>query len=642
MNKKLLILIIIGAMALHGGNMSATGRSSGAATKKKRAFTGKQPSAKRAKTQPTEQKNTRKTHIEKITWSKSLGHTQSSDAGYYALWNALCSVDPAFGKERSTLEIFQQNLNVFKSVTTALRESNSQDIQACLAPDELRELIAYYFDDNDSTLKNRIVVTPDFDELEVFKKDVTNKFDTFLPSIASFNEDSASQVFIIPIRKTFITLVMSQADEGIYFSAFSSHASKDQVISTQELQAICPFFRDMYVEKKPMSVTSQKSLQQGRKTGLHCGYYALWNAWCGVDTTQQQNRCVVKEFNKHLTPWETQIHQIRANQGGVDNLESNELEILIRTFLPRFGQHIIVIPSMNYFKEFRNGASENDQLLESIRTFRNTDNSSLAFVVNTGGDYGQRQRGTNHFLSIVLHKNGDQYSADHFDSLKNLRRSASVKTLITESVLPLVTHDDLGLLKAKQLLSNAQPKIKKYWDAHFFAATFSFDVADTEENEMYETDEARAYCSMIEEYYKELYKTVRQNQSGDGSPQAVNAHVNEVIDGLRAGSNMAAMGNNNVVTRSYLLAINEAIQIILADLREIFNEEHVTIILMNLHEETYAYSADKILDLSVKTIHSVWEKIRGLGISVDRFIDLIRDYDIAADVVQAFLDKLIP
>ncbi|MBS1987528.1 hypothetical protein JST56_00875 [Candidatus Dependentiae bacterium] len=228
------------------------------------------------------------------------------------------------------------------------------------------------------------------------------------------------------------------------------------------------------------------SLKQAdqRGHGLHCAYYALWNALCSL-TLGKDNRRNADLFKEYLKGWEVIVRQSRLAQS-IDNLQVEELDLLVHNLvrtdlLPashaeqvadgvQAANNVTVFASKNQISQLAQGHGLSLALLARIEKFQ-ADKQPQAFIINTGDARDEKQVGTFHWVTAVLtayesdsdeaqlgkeycltfHDSG--YVPDSKKNYKHYKHYCETKKPIAEDIINLFLKEDLGLLKARTLLT---------------------------------------------------------------------------------------------------------------------------------------------------------------------------------------------
>jgi len=263
-------------------------------------------------------------------------------------------------------------------------------------------------------------------------------------------------------------------------------AAKKQKVSSQDPQEEC-------IAKGCVRASLKQADYQGH--GLHCGYYALWNALCSLNLNENikvDNRRARNIFSNYLAEWELFIEKMRKeNQAGrsgisyistllntllssstsVDNLEPNELDKLVSELVKNnllvAAQHgdtnsannVTVFTSKNQIDELVQGHGLSQELLERIKKFRN-DGLLQAFIINTGTDNAVLQTGTNHWIAAVLTRlpDGNNQLAFHDSGFvptakKDFDQYFNAKKPIQKALEKLFIEVDIDVLSARALLA---------------------------------------------------------------------------------------------------------------------------------------------------------------------------------------------
>lgn len=180
--------------------------------------------------------------------------------------------------------------------------------------------------------------------------------------------------------------------------------------------------------------------------GLHCGFYALFNACMFI---QNQDSLINNRelFTTTLESWEGQIaaksqpHAINAN------LEPNEIRDLIAA---NHHAHIAVFDSRSFAQSAVRGLSLTDDIVNQIEEFRQSGRDRFAVVMNIGNDYGQKQAGTGHWLALCFTHN----TVKVFNSGGASDLSLEFGRLIVH-IQYLIFREDISLL-TKLIIARAQ------------------------------------------------------------------------------------------------------------------------------------------------------------------------------------------
>jgi|GEM_PF-6658449 len=627
---------------------------------------------------PKRQKNnevSRESKIQSIKTHKMF--YQNADQhllGYDALWYAVCSLcnQTSITPLPQAMRDIQQSLQSLEDIRDSLEvrdedvENNETLNKKTLRPDyigilfeihsllsgsiffsgadtlstmhKLRTLIKISFSD----FENQIIVTNPFDSISTFKKNFSSTNQLFVDSIKKFRENWYTQTFIVPVKGKLVTIVMSPEKTGFVFTLYyPTHTSKE-LFTKEDLKLVCTALRDAYVsdivesklensaesdffQPSDLVIYIGKSLQQSKRS-LDSGYYALWNACCGIMQDQFYNK---QNFEEILQTWKQRIKNSRYSDKNIiaswfstlGNLEHHEIEILIKKLPQRYKANrkkLLIIPSYDYLKEFREGRIIDHRLLSMIENFRRVQNGysdaipfdyseSAVFIINVGADLEKDKKNPPHFGVITFsvltqhlllgdNKNSCMYVANYLDSLTgNEERESRVKKLIATDLYELFARDDLKGIKSQHVLNDIALKTKKYEQAAQFASELNHTDID---NQTFDSEEALAYCSLIEDYYKALAKNAHLEKSGDyKDAHATQKDIRIYLNGLRDRCGMLHLGKKCPVSFSYLQALTQkAIPDLLS------NYDDIQAIKEYMHKNGHVYEVDRLCKL-VAHIH---------------------------------------
>lgn len=325
----------------------------------------------------------------------------------------------------------------------------------------------------------------------------------------------------------FVVMVMLFAQSNALFSMESEHGQDGQAgkkASRKRSRSDVDVRDDVKQPKIEVNGTQMgcnSSLKQASYEGhgLHCGYYALWNALCGVNPDFQGENTHREDFNKHLETWENIVFQRRAPQEAcfvnifrgpilpseVNNLQVEELDLLVNrlvqdTLLPvshaeqvtdgvQAASNVTVFASKNQIAQLATGHGLTPALLDRIRKFR-ADTQPQAFIINTGNARDERQVGTFHWIAAVLTPHSAPteefaYELKFYDSgyVPRSRENKKDFDQYCKSLIPmgnsihaLFVEENLDLLTARSLLTPQLHAVKVYSDQYAEISNASNDI----------------------------------------------------------------------------------------------------------------------------------------------------------------------
>lgn len=336
------------------------------------------------------------------------------------------------------------------------------------------------------------------------------------------------------VRKFFVLVLLIVAQANALF-CMDVHVAKRQKIEAPGTQSACK-----------LSLKQADQLDHG----LHCGYYALWNALCGVTPAFQDQTLDQAAFCELLEVWELAVGERRLPQEAafvnifrdsfqaneVNNLQVEELDLLVNnlvknTLLPasdapraaddlQAANNVTVFASQNQIAQYATGHGLNPALLARIRKFR-ADGEPQAFIINTGNARDQKQVGTFHWIAAVLTRHPAPteqfaYKLTFYDS-GFVPKSSEDKAGFTQyskklppmrdSIHALFIEEDLDLLTARSLLAPQLHAVKVYSDqlqdiknAPGDLLRWSFD------------DYSHEYINFLEDYVRCCIRAVAQDR----------------------------------------------------------------------------------------------------------------------------------
>lgn len=373
---------------------------------------------------------------------------------------------------------------------------------------------------------------------------------------------------------------------------------------------------------KKISVTLEKCLKQGearefgKNHSLHCGYYALWNALCCIDPTLTNQRMERKAFHENLDQWEAWIRAARLKKT-IDNLEPNELDYLIKKINPSLRNQITIVCSKNQLQGFSQGHALSESLLRRIARFRN-ENQPQAFIINTSCAFDAAQKGTGHFITIIVSEKDDSMCYEIYNSSKHLSNQEYQDSFF-KPLNRLVEQENLDVLKARARICLLVEQVRKYLEAS------QQDI------------QSWVYVRTLEEYVQALSTKVFEYKGvlKDETTEAITVQIRNTIRRLRQkhGMNNDFYECQGVIHNDYA---HNVLQVINNLWQQIDDLETRGVIKDILWGQDYAYEPEHLRGLVVKNIAQRYQEIQtnAPSITPETFGKIAQEFGIAQDIIE--------